>query len=182
MYLCPIIDSSMIKDGGVGGELDSVQGSSSMSVTVFSFFYPPALSVTQCVGTQPLKITRGNDLANMAENLTASSVCMGGNRTVHMRRTKYICAPRALSRQVGWEGFDGSNLILDRKHPSPYVKVENFSSKTSGAWGLGLVMDFLHLRFLKLFDICPNLKTQTSLALLSFLMYVCMCLCSHIAV
>lgn len=64
-----------------------------------------------------------------------------------MYRTTFVCAVQALSRQVGWEGFDGSNLILDRKHPSTYMKVENFSSKTSGAWGLGLVMDFLHLHF-----------------------------------
>lgn len=109
-------------------------------------------------------------------------VCMGRNRTVSLCGTECICALQTLSRQVGWEGFDGSNLILDRKHPSPSVKVENFSSKTSGAWGLGLVMDFLHLHFLKLFDIWPNLNKNSNILYLAKISYVYMYVCSHIAV
>lgn len=90
-------------------------------------------------------------------------VCMGRNKTVSLCRTECICALQALSRQVGWEGSDGSNLILDRKRPSTCVKVENFSSKTSEAWGLDLVMDFLHLHFLELFDIWPNLNKNSNI-------------------
>lgn len=84
--------------------------------------------------------------------------CMERSRTVSLCRAECICTLQASSRQVGWEGLDVSNLILDRKHPSPYVKVENLGSKTSGAWGLGLVMDLIHLHFLKLFDIWPKLN------------------------
>lgn len=109
-------------------------------------------------------------------------VSMGRNRTVRVCRTECSCVLQALSRQVGWEGFDGSNLILDRKHPSPYVKVENFNSKTSGAWGLGLVMDFLHLHFLKLFDIWPNLNKNSNILCLAKISYVCIYVrtCVHI--
>lgn len=102
-------------------------------------------------------------------------VCMEKNGTVILCGIECISALWALSRQVGWEGFDGSNLILDRKHPSPYVKVENFSSKISGAWGLGLVMDFLHLHFLKLFDTGPNLNMNSNILCLAKISYVCMC-------
>lgn len=109
-------------------------------------------------------------------------VYVGRNRTVRVCRTECSCVLQALSRQVGWEGFDGSNLILDRKHPSPCVKVENFSSKTSGAWGLGLVMDFLHLHFLKLFDIWPNLNKNSNILCLAKISYVCIYVrtCVHI--
>lgn len=110
-------------------------------------------------------------------------VCVweGTERTVNLCRTECIFALQALSRQVGWEGFDESNLILDRK-PNHYVKVENFSSKTSGAWGLGLVMDFLHLHFLKLFDFWPDLSKNSKIFCLAKISVVCMYVCSSLAV
>lgn len=115
-------------------------------------------------------------------------VGMEKNRTVISCRTELISALWALSRQVGWEGFDGSNLILDRKHPSPYMTFKNFSSKISGAWGLGFVMDFLHLHFLKLFDTGPNLNKNSNILCLAKISYVCMwflmflCMFTYIAV
>lgn len=48
-------------------------------------------------------------------------VCWKEQDSKCMHRTECIFALQALSRQVGWEGFDGSNLILDRKHPSPHA-------------------------------------------------------------
>lgn len=144
----------------------------SISVTLFSVFYSPASWVLLYIDTQTLKIARGNDLAIMAENL---GVYMEKNRTAILCRTEWISALWSLSRQVGWEGFYGSNLILDRKHPSPYVKIENFSSKISWAWGLALVMDFLHLHFLKLFDTWPNLNKNSNILCLAKISYVCIC-------